>query len=104
MVAKGPTVPEKGGDVGNAWKMLAINVAIIGLLTGSMVQGPFSSREQELWYRYGSLSFFSAGVVLPAFALLAFRRSRAVVVVSKAWMVVILLGFWWFAAMSSGGV
>ena len=84
--------------------MLAVNVVIIGLLTASMVQGPYSNREQELLYRYGSLGFFIAGAALPAVALFAVRRSRSVVVASTAWMLAMLLGFVWFGAMSSGGV
>ncbi|WP_207793833.1 hypothetical protein, partial [Polymorphobacter multimanifer] len=92
------------GGVGCAWTMLAVNVAIIGLLTASMVQGPYSSPEQELWYRYGSLGFLIAGVGLPAFVLVAIRRSRSVVVSATAWMVAILLAFVWYGAMSSGGV
>lgn len=96
--------PPRPGGVGCAWTMLAVNVVIIGLLTASMVQGPYSNREQELWYRYGSLGFFIAGAALPAVALFAVRRSRSVVVASTAWMLAMLLGFVWFGAMSSGGV
>ena len=57
--------------VGRAWTMLVVNVVVIGFLTASMVQGPYSSREQELWYRYGSLGLFVAGVILPAVSPLA---------------------------------
>ena len=89
---------------GCAVAMLAINTALIGLLTASMTQGPYSSHEQEIWYRYGSLGFFVAGSVLPAIALFAGRRSRWVTVASIAWMAAILLAFLWYAMMSSGGV
>lgn len=91
-------------NVGDAWTMLVVNVVIIGLLTGGFAQGPYSSHEQELWYRYGSLSFFLAGVIIPAFAIFTIRRSRLVVAILNAWMLATLLGFTWFAAMSSGGV
>jgi hypothetical protein len=92
------------GGIGCAWALLGVNTLLIGLLTASMVQGPYSSTEQELWYRYGSLSFFLAGAVLPAIALFAFRLSRALIVVSTAWMAIILLAFVVFGMMSSGGV
>lgn len=103
-------IPEEAGEqsraegTGCAWVLLAINTTIIGLLTASFVQGPFSSDEQELWYRYGSLAFFLAGSVVPAIAMFATRRSRMVIVASTAWMLITLLAFVWFAMMSSGGV
>jgi hypothetical protein len=76
----------------------------MGLLAASFGQGPYSSAEQELWYRYGSLSFFLAGAVLPATALFAARRFPWVIVATTAWMFGLLLAFVWFALMSSGGV
>jgi hypothetical protein len=84
--------------------LLAINTVVIGLLTASFVQGPYSSDEQELWYRYGSLAFFLAGSVMPAITMFAARRSRAVIAASTAWMLIMLLAFVWFAMISSGGV
>jgi hypothetical protein len=90
--------------IGCTWALLGLNTVLIGLLTAGFVQGPYSSAEQELWYWYGSLSFFLAGVVLPAIVLFASGRARWVVIASTAWMIIALLGFWWFVAMSSGGV
>lgn len=90
--------------MGCAWAVLGVNAALIGLFTASFVRGPYSSREQELWYRYGSLGFFIAGVVLPAFALFAARRSRWVLIAATAWMLSLLLAFAWFAMRSGGGV
>lgn len=89
---------------GCAWTILVVNIVIIGFFSASMAQGPYSSHEQELWYRYGSLGFLISGVVLPAVAFFVIRRSRATVGFLTAWMAAILLGFMWFAAMSSGGV
>jgi hypothetical protein len=89
---------------GCAWALVGINTMLMGLLAASFVQGPYSSSEQELWYRYGSLGFFLAGAALPAIALFAGRRSRRVVVASTAWMLMLLLAFAWFAMMSGGGV
>ncbi|MGB3167322.1 MAG: hypothetical protein WBA68_11160 [Alteraurantiacibacter sp.] len=90
--------------IGCAWFLLGVNALLMGLLAASFGQGPYSSAEQELWYRYGSLSFFVAGAVLPAVALFAFRRLRWVVLASTAWMLAVLLAFVWFAMMSGGGV
>ncbi len=89
---------------GCSWTILIVNIVIIGFFTASMAQGPYSSREQELWYRYGSLGFLISGVVLPAAVLFVIRRSRATVGLLTAWMAAILLGFTWFLAMSGGGV
>lgn len=90
--------------IGCAWALLALNAVLMGLLCVSFVQGPYSSFEQELWYRYGSLGFVLAGAVLPAIALLKARHSRWVVTISTAWMLALLLAFVWFAMMSGGGV
>jgi hypothetical protein len=102
--------PQEAGEqnrvegIGCAWILLSVNAVLMGLTATSFVQGPYSSSEQEHWYRYGSLGFFLAGAALPAIALFAARRSRLVVIASKAWMLTLLLAFAWFAMMSSGGV
>jgi uncharacterized membrane protein YozB (DUF420 family) len=90
--------------IGCAWALLALNTVLMGLLAVSFVQGPYSSRGQEIWYRYGSLGFFLAGAALPAIALFAARHSRWVAIASSIWMLTVLLGFAWFAMMSGGGV
>ena len=89
---------------GCAFVVLSLNAVLIGLFTGSFAQGPYFNNEQELWYRYGSLAFFVAGVVLPAFVLFSARRSAGVIAGSIAWMIVTLLAFVAYALMSSGGV
>ena len=103
-VAENAGQPNRSEGLGCAWTLLGINTVLIGLLTASFVQGPYSSWEQELWYRYGSLSFFVAGVALPAISLFAARRLRWVVIATTVWMLVTLVGFVWFGMMSSGGV
>ena len=103
-VAENAGQPNRSEGLGCAWTLLGINTVLIGLLTASFVQGPYSSWEQELWYRYGSLSFFAAGVALPAISLFAARRLRWVVIATTVWMLVTLVGFVWFGMMSSGGV
>jgi len=90
--------------IGCAWTLLGVNAVLMGLLAASFVRGPYSSSEQELWYRYGSLGFFLAGAALPAIALFAAGRSRWIVIASTLWMLTVLLGFAWFAMMSGGGV
>ena len=90
--------------IGCAWLLLGVNALLMGLLALSFGQGPYSSAEQEVWYRYGSLGFFVAGAVLPAIALFTFRRSRWLILASTAWMSAVLLGFVWFVMMSGGGV
>ena len=89
---------------GCAFVVLGVNAVLIGLFTGSFAQGPYSSNVQELWYRYGSLAFFVAGVAVPAFVLFSARRSAGVLAGSIAWMIVTLLAFVAYALMSSGGV
>ena len=95
---------KQGEGVGCAWAMLAINITFIGLLTASFVQGPFFSNEQELWCRYYSLVFFSAGVVLPAIVLFVMHRTRGVVIVATVWMLIVIFGFGCYAMLSGGGV
>ena len=103
-MAQNADQPKRAEGLGCTWAWLAINTVLIGLLTASFVQGPYSSWDQELWYRYGSLSFFVAGVALPAIALFTARRFRWVVIATTIWMPVVLLAFVWFGMMSSGGV
>jgi hypothetical protein len=104
VTAQEPEEQNRLEGIGCAWALLGVNTVLIGLLTASFVQGPYSSNEQELWYRYGSLGFFFAGSVLPATALLVARRSRGVVVTAMAWMLITLLAFAWFALMAGGGI
>jgi hypothetical protein len=90
--------------MGSALAILGTNTVLIGLATASFARGPYSSHEQELWYRYGSLAFFVCGAVLPAIALFADRRSRVVIGASIVWMAATFLAFVWYAMMSGGGV
>ena len=90
---------------GCAWSLLALNALLMGLAAFSFSQGPYSSEEQELWYRYGSLSFLLGGAIIPAVALLSFARKSALAVsLLSAWMVTAFLGFLIYVGFSSGGV
>ncbi len=85
--------------------MLALNSLIIGLAALSFSQGPYSSREQELWYRYGSLGFLLVGVIVPAIALLSgARRSAWATALLTAGMLAAFVGFLVYVFYSGGGV
>ena len=85
--------------------LVTINAVVMGLLALSMVRGPFSSFQQELWYRYGSLTFFFLGVVLPVLAIVFFRaKVRRFAVVSNVWLVAIMIGFFGYLMSFGGGV
>ena len=89
---------------GCAFAMLAFNTVVIGFTAASFAQGPYSSFEQELWYRYGSLAFFIVGCLFPAVMLFAFRRPLWILAGSVGLMLVSLLMFFGYAIMSGGGV
>lgn len=90
---------------GCAWSILAINTVVIGLAALSFSQGPYSSPEQELWYRYGSLGFLLVGAILPAIALLLGARSSTWGTVALTmWMVAGFVSFMLYAILSGGGV
>ena len=85
--------------------MLGINSLLIGLAALSFSQGPSSSTEQELWYRYGSLGFLLVGAIVPAIALLSGARKSALASnLLTAWMCTALFGFLIYAFYSGGGV
>ncbi|MCE7795381.1 hypothetical protein LWE61_02290 [Sphingobium sufflavum] len=98
-------VAEKPGGIGCVYVMLGINAILIGLLAFSFSHGPYSSREQELWYRYGPLGFLLAGVILPT---IAFRfgvlRSQRAVVGLLIWMIATLMACLIYALFSGGGI
>ncbi len=96
---------EKSGSSGCALVMIGINALLIGLLAFSFSQGPYSSREQELWYRYGSIGFLLAGAAFPAIALwLGAKRFQWAIVALTGWMIAILMACFVYAMASSGGV
>jgi hypothetical protein len=90
--------------IGCALILLGINTVLIGLTAASFAQGPYSSPQQELWYRYGSLAFLAVGSIVPAIGLLAARRSRTAIGASVALMAATFFAFVWYAMMSGGGV
>lgn len=85
--------------------VLGINALLIGLLAFSFAWGPYSSPQQELWYRYGSIGFLLAGAVLPATALwLGAMRSQRAIVAIIVWMIAVLAACVVYAFLSGGGV
>ena len=91
--------------LGCAWSILIINGLVIGLAALSFSQGPYSSAEQELWYRYGSLALLAVGVILPGLLLLLGARRRPwAVSILIIWMVAAFAAFLVYAFYGGGGV
>lgn len=85
--------------------MLAINGVLIGLVALSFLQGPYSSDDQQYWYRYKSIGFFIAGVILPAIAAgFGVSKSHKASVVLVVWMIAVVVAFANYDFMSGGGV
>jgi len=77
----------------------------MGLLALSFSQGPYSSLEQEHWYRFGSLAFLLGGAILPAVALiLRAGRSTLLRYGLYLWLLAALVAWCSYVFMSGGGV
>ncbi len=97
--------PQSRTRAGCAWSMLGVNVLLIGLAALSFSQGPYSSKEQEIWYRYGSLGLLLGGAIIPAIVLLSgARRSPWAITLLTIWMFAAFLAFLIYAFYSGGGV
>ena len=95
-------IPSRAGC---AWSMLGINALIIGLAAVSFSQGPYSSWEQEVWYRYCSMGLLLCGAILPAIALLlGARKSALATALLTTWMLAAFVAFLIYAMFSGGGV
>ena len=85
--------------------LICANMVLMGLFAASFVQGPYSSPEQEYWYRYGSLAFLFGGAILPGAAALRWgRRSAPLLISLTAWMFVALIAWCLYVLNSGGGV
>jgi len=82
---------------------LAINGLLMGLAALSFARGAYSSAGQELWYRYGSIAFFTTGFVLPA-VVVFYRRSTSVLLITLSWLFANLIAFVAYVGLSSGGM
>jgi hypothetical protein len=101
----GPPRAVQDSGIGCVIAVIALNALLMGSLVSVFAFGPYSSLEQELWYRYGSLGFLLFGAILPAVAL-AFgaRRSSTLMLLLISWMLCVLVAFLGYAMMSGGGV
>ena len=85
--------------------MLGINALIIGYFALSFGLGPYSSGEQELWYRGGSLAFLVLGVLLPGgLVILRPEAARKISVTINVWLLIALFAFFPYLLFSGGGV
>jgi len=85
--------------------MLCFNALIMGPTALSFSQGPYSSWEQELGYRYYSIGFLLGGAILPAIALLTVARRWAwATAVLTAWMLTAFVAFLGYMMLAGGGV
>jgi hypothetical protein len=85
--------------------LVVINAVLMGLFAFSFSHGPYSSFEQELWYRWASVSFFVAGAVLPA-GLMFMRPpiARRISAGLNLWLALIFFAFIPYLMSSGGGV
>ena len=91
--------------VGCAIAMIGLNSVLMGLLASTFAFFQFSSREQEIWYRYGSLGFLLFGAILPGVALAIWgRRNRILVAALVVWMIFALILCFAYALNSGGGI
>ena len=91
--------------LGCAVVALGINALLMGLVAISFAQGPYSSPQQEIWYRYGSIGLLLCGAILPAIALLlGARRSYLATNLLTVWMIAALVAWLVYVFNSGGGV
>lgn len=102
----GQSGKHRDSGIGCVWAVLALNTVLMGSVALSFASGPYSSTEQELWYRYGSFGFLLVGSIFPAIALFAARRSLGLGIITAAmvWLLITLFAFVGFALLSGGGV
>src|SRR5262245_31745655 len=96
---------ENRSGAGCAWSILCFNALIMGLTALTFSQGPYSSWEQELGYRYYSIGFLLGGAILPAVALLSLaRRWTWISAVLAVWMLAVFVAFLGYLMLAGGGV
>jgi hypothetical protein len=95
---------KQGEGLGCAGLLALVNVLLMGLVAFSFSHGPYSSPEQETWYRYRSLAFFLWGAILPTVILWLGRRSPMIVAGATVWMFLALVLFGGYVLNSGGGV
>ena len=96
---------DKAPGAGCAVAMAALNCLLMGFVASGFAFGPYSSWEQEVWYRYGSIGFLLCGAILPAVALaLGARRFEGANIALTLWMILALCAFLTYGFLSGGGV
>jgi hypothetical protein len=95
----------QNSDLGCATVFVVINGLLTGLVSMSFGARPYSSWEQELFYRYGSMAFLIFGAILPGVVLFVYgRRIAWAAKASVVWMFFVMLGFFSYIFNSGGGV
>lgn len=96
---------EKPIGTGCVLVMLGINALLMGLLALGFSSMQLFSREQELWYLYGSTALLIAGAILPAITLLfgALRRQWTITALI-IWMIAAFIAWLVHIFFSGGGV
>ena len=93
-----------GAPLGCVLILVVVNLLSMGAIATSFSQGPYSSLQQEIWYRYVALGFFILGAVLPTVTLLLFRRRQEWFGTLVIWMLSALLFFGIYLFNSGGGI
>ena len=95
----------RNSDIGCATVFVVVNGLFTGLVALSFGTGPYSSWNQELYYRYASMALFIFGAILPGIMLFVYgRRSAWAAKASVVWMFVVMVGFFSYVLTSGGGV
>ena len=85
--------------------LLVVNTIFIGFMTMARIRGPYSSHEQLILYRYGSLALFAAGVLIPWICFVFFRKFvERHTILASVWLAATLSAVIIWGAALSGGV
>ena len=95
---------KQGEGVGCAVALAILNLVLMGIVAVSFSQGPYSSLEQEQWYRHRSLAFLVLGAIVPFAVLYIGRKNPLTVAATTIWMAGALLLFVGYVMYSGGGV
>ncbi|MDB5678122.1 hypothetical protein [Sphingomonas bacterium] len=100
-----PVIVSMSPGWGCAAALAIFNTIFMGLLALAFASGGYSSWQQDLWYRYGSLAFVLIGALVPgAILIVRGRRSARAVIAVTLWMIVVLIMWAGFVFNSGGGV
>ena len=95
---------KQGEGVGCAVALALLNLVLMGIVAVSFSQGPYSSLEQEQWYRHRSLAFLVLGALVPSAVLYFGRKKPSMVTATLIWMGGALLLFVGYVMYSGGGL